>query len=542
MNHKYILLLFFVFFGFSSIAQRKIPRLVVVVNIEQMRSDYLKRYSKRFGDDGFARLSREGTICTNVNMNLHVLKNIVGVPTLFTGVYPDKHGIVNDSWFDRLKGKEVNALYDSQYMTVGSDSREGQRSANFLLSPTIGDALKIQTRGRAKVFSVANNDYSAVFSAGHAADGAYWIDNQTGNMISSSRYVNRFPEWAFNFNNRKMAESYSSRTWETFFVSTDYESSLPDDYPYEKGFLGKYKTFPYDLKQMVNETGNFKILKSTPFGNSIVSEFAIDLMKGEQLGNDDIPDLLTISFSIMDVENNSFNPFSMEMEDIFLRLDREIAYLFEHIDREVGMDNTLFILTSACSGTFPADYLKMEYNMPAGFVNPESMIALLKSYMNITFGQGEWIIYVSDQQIYLNRELIEKNKLSLDLVQGKAAEFINQFEGVKLSIPSNDILKGDYVKSQLAAIAGSYNLKRSGDILYSLEEGWQPQYKFKQVVYNDNPSISMIWMGAGMKSKVYRKPVDAIDMAPTIFEILDLDIPSYFDGQVIEEILLDTTH
>ena len=535
---KYKILLLFVLLGFNISAQHKVPRLVVVVNIEQMRSDYLKRYAKRFENKGFTRLLKEGIVCTNVNMNLHVMKNIVGVPTLFTGVYPDRHGIVNDTWLDRLKGKEVNALYDAQFMTVGGDSREGQRSANLLLSPTIGDVLKIQTQRKAKVFSVALNDYSAIFSSGHAADGAYWIDNQSGNMISSSYYVNNFPTWAFNFNNRKMAENYSSEEWNTLLVPFGYnETSLPDDNQYEKGYLGKYKTFPYNIKQMVNETGNYKILKATPFGNTIVSEFAIALIEGEQLGKDDIPDLLTISYATMDVENNSFTPFSMEMEDIYLRLDKELIYLFEQIDKQVGMDNTLVIVTSACSGTFPAEYLKMEYKMPAGIANPEGMVALLKSFMNLTFGDGEWIEYVSDQQIYLNRALIEKSKLSLETVQGKAAEFVNQFEGIRMSIPSTDILKGDYVKSQLATIAGSFNFKRSGDILYSFEEGWQPQYKYKQVIYNDNASIPMIWMGAGLKGKTNRKPVDAIDMAPTIFEMLGLDIPSYFKGQVIEEIL-----
>ena len=534
---KYNILLLLLLLGYDINAQQKVPRLVVIVNVEQMRSDYLKRYAKRFDDKGFARLLKEGMVCSNANMNLHVLKNLVGVPTLFTGVYPDKHGIVNDSWLDRLKGKEVNALYDSQFMTVGSDSREGQRSANLLLSPTIGDVLKIQTQGKAKVFSVALNDYSAIFSSGHSADGAYWIDNQTGNMISSSYYVSRFPNWAFNFNDRKLAEYYASEEWNTYLIPSGYEASHPDDFQYEKGYLGKYKTFPYVMKQMINETGNYKILKATPFGNTIVNEFVIALMNNEQLGKDDIPDLLTVSYSTFDIENNSFNPFSMETEDIYLRLDREIGYLFEHIDKEIGMDNTLFVLTSACSGTFPADYLKMEYNMPTGFINPDGIIALLKSFMNITFGDGEWIEYVSDQQIYLNRTLVEKNKLSLDLVQKKAAEFISQFEGIRISIPANDILKGDYVKSQLATVAGSYNLKRSGDILYSLEEGWQPQYKFKQVIYNDNISIPMIWMGTGLKKGINRKLVDAIDMVPTIFEILGFDVPSYFKGRVIEEII-----
>jgi predicted AlkP superfamily pyrophosphatase or phosphodiesterase len=526
--------------SFSASAQNssvKVPKLVVIVNIEQMRSDYLQRYAGKFQQDGFLRLLREGAVCSNASMNLHVLKSLTGVPTLFTGVYPDRHGIINGSWYDRLKGKEINALYDSYFITVGSDSREGQRSAAQLLSPSIGDGLKLSTNGKSKVFSVALNDYSAVFSAGHAADGAYWMDNQTGNMISSSYYVGQFPGWALTFNNKKLAEYYSKQEWNTLLLPSSYEESWTDDNLYEKGYFSKWKTFPYRMNPLISETGNFKILKTTPFGNAIVNEFAMALIRSEQLGKDGIPDLLTVSFSSMDYENESFGPLSVEMEDVYLRLDKEIALLLNHLEKEVGLDQTLFILTSACSSSYPVDYLKKEFNMPVGNVAPESMVALLRSFLNITYGQGNWVQYVSDQQIYLDRELIEKQKLKLEDVQAKAAAFINQFEGVKLALPASDFKNGDYVKSQFTTISRSYNLKRSGDILYTLEDGWQPQYKFQRPNYTDHSQIPMIWRGKGVKRMKDRASVDAIDMVPTIFEILGIEPPYHMEGRILEEIL-----
>ncbi len=545
MYCKNTLILLILIFSFShvTLAQRATrvekvkPKLVVVINVEQMRTDYLKRYMNKFQQGGFNRLLAEGATCSNAEMNLHVQKCFTGVPTLFTGVYPDRHGIVSESWYDRLKEKEIDALEDNFYITVGSDSKEGQRSSEKLLSPTIGDELKLNTNGKSRVFSVGLNDYSAVLSAGHAADGAYWLDTQSGNMISSSYFVDQFPAWALDFNNKKFAELYASRDWTTLLPENSYEESLEDAYLLEKGYYQKWNTFPYNISKLMTKAGSYKILKTTPYGNTMVKDFSLAIIQNEQLGADEYPDLLTVNFSSMDYENGAFGPASVEMEDTYLRLDQEIAHLLNYLDRNVGIGNTLVVLTSSCSATYPVDYLKEEFNMPVGFVSPESMIALLKSYLNITYGQGEWIEFVGDQQIYLNRELIEKKGMELENVQSKAATFINQFEGVKLALPASDFERGDYVKSQLTTITKSFNFKRSGDILFVLESGWQPQYKYKRTIYNDNSRIPMIWLGASVKSIRTLEKVDAVDLMPTILEILGFDIPGQCEGRVLEEIL-----
>ena len=513
------------------------PRLVLLLNIEQMRNDYLVRFADKFQNDGFLRLLNRGAVCSNATMNLHLQKCVTGVPTLFTGSYPDRHGIINEVWLDRLKEKEVDAVADNFYITVGSDSKEGQRSARLLLSPTIGDVLKLGTNGQAKVFSVGLNDYSAVFSAGHAADGAYWMDNETGNMISSSYYVDQFPGWAFDFNNKHLAESYVTRDWSPLIPLSSYQASVEDDSPFEKGYFDKWNTFPYDLKKLISNEGSYRILKTTPYGNRLVKDFAVNLIDHEQLGRDEVPDLLTINFSSMDYANSIFGPQSVEMEDTYLRLDQDIAGLLDYIDKNIGLANTLVVLTSSCSSSYSSDFLQKEYNMPAGNVSPESMVALLKSYLNITYGQGNWVEYVMDQQIYMNRSLIEKQKIPLDEFLAKAAAFINQFEGVKISLPASRFQQGDYATSLLTTISKSYNFKRSGDILFMLEDGWQPQFKFRKVAYTDNSRIPMIWMGNAIKPGRDRQAVDAVDMVPTLFDLLGFDIPPHCEGRVISEIM-----
>ncbi len=513
------------------------PRFVVVLNVENMRTDYLTRYWDKLQDGGFKRIVNKGSVCAASTINLHVQSPLTGVPTLFSGVYPDRHGIINDSWYDRLKEDEVFSLEDRNYITVGSDSDEGQCSSVNMNSQTIGDVMKTNSGGKSKVYSVGLNDYSAVLSAGHAADGAYWLDSQTGNMISSSYFVDYFPTWGLEFNNRKLAELYIKRDWKPFYPIDSYEESIADDYDLEEGYYDEWNTFPYNLSSLMKRAGSYKVIKTTPYGNSIVKDFALSLIENEELGKDEIPDFLAISFSSMDYENGSFGPASVEMQDTYLRLDQDIELLLDFIDEEVGLDRTLVVLTSSCSAMYPADYMKEEMNMPVGYVSPENVVALLKSYLNITYGQGDWILFEGNQQLYLDHDLIEKNNLELEEVQESVASFINQFEGIKIALPASDFESGDFVESQLSVISRSYNFKRSGDVLYLLENGWQPEYKYKRTNYNNEPAIPMIWMGRTVKNVRTLDKVDAVDMAPTILEILGLEIPGNFEGRVLTEIL-----
>lgn len=543
LNILIVFILLTIFCGNSLIAQNikntesNVPKLVVVLSVDQMRTDYLSRYWNKFQSGGFKRLVNEGAVCSNAQLDLHIQKISTGTATLFTGVFPATHGIISDSWYDRLKKKEINCIADDYFITVGSDSKEGERSAAKFLSPTIGDLIKINTRNKSKVFSVAMNDVSAVLSAGHAANGAYWFDTQNGNMISSSYYVDIFPEWVRQFNENGYAKTYTQRDWTTLLPVKSYEESIGDDYVLEKGYYDKWNTFPYSMKKLKEKAGSYKFLKTTPFGNTIVKDFALNLIKAENLGTDEFPDFLTVTFTSMDYENNSFGPASVEMEDTYLRLDQDIATILDFIDKTLGKGNSLVVLTSTCSSNYPVDYMKEEFNMPVGNFSPESAVALLKSFLNITYGQGDWIEVVGDQQLYFNRELLEKKNVSLIDIQTKTANFINQFEGVKIALPSTSFEQGDYAKGQLAVIANSYNFKRSGDVLYQLEDGWQPVYKYQRTIYNDNSNIPFIMLGNSVIHKQIRSKIMGEDMVPTILEILHMPIPDHCSGNILEEVL-----
>jgi len=514
------------------------PRMVIGIVIEDFNPDYIERYWDKFGEGGFQRLYSRGFICANHHYDNLLQRKSVNMATLSTGTDPSRHGIVNDIWIDRLKNKEVNAINDNFYITVGSDSKEGERSAMKLMTPTLGDQLKLVTKGKSRVFSVALNDNSAVFAAGHAADGAYWFDNTSGKMISSSYFVETFPKWAFDYNALKMTDSYFGMSWTTLKDQISYTESISDASLNETGYLGKYNTFPFDMGKLKRETGgSYKVMKTTPWGNTIVKDFTIQMIPKEQIGYDLIPDLLTVVFSSMDYERNAFGPFSVEMEDTYLRMDKDIAELLKYVEGGYGTDNILIYLTGLTSISYPAEYLKEKYRMTAGIFNPESAVALLKSYLNIKYGDGNWIELFTNQQIYLNHELIEKKKVNLQEMQGAVASFLNQFEGISYAKAANEIEADNFPGGPLEPFQNNYHIKRSGDVLIKYEDGWQPRDKFNPVDYTDNSQVPLVWYGAGITKGTTMRRTNATDIVPTIAAFLGIAPPSSVTGKVIDELI-----
>jgi len=514
------------------------PRVVVGIVIEDFNPDYIERYWDKFGEGGFQRLYSRGFICANHHYDNLIQRPTVNMATLSTGTTPSRHGIINDNWIDRLKGKEVNAIRDDLFITVGSDSREGDRSAMKLMTPTLGDQLKLVTKGKSRVFTVALNDYSAVLAAGHAADGAYWFDKTSGKMISSSYYVENFPTWAFDYNSLKMADSYFGEKWTTFKDQISYTESISDMALKEPGYFGKYNSFPFDMGKLKKESGgSYKIMKTTPYGNTIVKDFTLQMIPKEQIGYDLVPDLLTVVFSSMDYERNSFGPFSVEMEDTYLRLDKEIADLLKYLEGGYGTDNILVYLTGLTSISYPADYLKEKYRMTAGIFNPESAIALLKSYLNIKYGVDNWVELFTNQQVYLNHELIEKKKMNLREVQVTVASFLNQFAGIAYAKAAQEIEADNFPGGPLEPFQNNYHIKRSGDVLIKYEDGWQPKDKFNPVDYTDNNQVPLVWYGAGITKGTTLRRTSATDIVPTVAAFLGIAPPGSVTGKVIDELI-----
>jgi predicted AlkP superfamily pyrophosphatase or phosphodiesterase len=512
------------------------PKVVIGIVVENMRPDYIDRYWNKFGHDGFRKLYTNGAVVTNMKLSQHMLNYASATATLFTGVYPSGHGIIDDVWYDRLRIREVGAVSDDYYFTVGADSKSGNASPKRLMASTVGDNLKLFSMNKSKVYSIAMNAESAILSAGHAADAAWWFDPVSGRMISSSFYVSTFPEWARDFNLVNQGDRYSGRNWVTLHPESFYTESLPDNHFLERGYGDKANTFPHSINRLVRRAENFNPIKTTPFANTIIREFTTTLLENEPVGEDNIPDLVTVVFSSMDYEHGSFGPASLEMQDVYLRLDQEIAELINFAEKRYGKENTVFFLTANTSASYPVNYLKEVFSMPVGDFQPESAFALLNSFLNITYGEAKWIEHLSGQQVYLDHKLIEKNKVDLVEMRNQIASFLTQFEGIRVALPAHILEQGGSDNSALSNLYRSYMINRSGDILYVLSEGWQPVYKFKKVNYTDQSHIPAVFYGAGIKPSIISSQYNAIDLAPTLSEILHISVPDKSRGRVIEGI------
>jgi len=531
-----------IFLALHSVAQSSgkggnIPKLVVGITIENMRSEYITRFWDTYQEGGFKRLVENGTFTYNARMDIHNIRTSTTMATVYTGTYPSEHGIIGDQWYKNLSQKNISAFNDDFYLTLGSDSKNGNVSAEMLKVFTLGDVMKEYSNFKSKVYSAAMNPAAAVFSAGHAGDGAFWYDRSNGKMITSSYYMEQFPDWVSTFNARQMPDSFLQGTWNLLLPAETYSKGFPDDHVLEKGFWKRWNTFPYPLSTLSSMArSKYELLPATPFGNELITRFSCQLIDQYQLGADDTPDLLNITYCSMDFANKWFSPASVEIHDTYLRIDREISRLLDFLDKKVGKNNYLVFLTSASTSDYPVNILKDEMNFRAGEFVPINAMALLRVYLNALFGTGDWIVMYNEEQVYLNHSLIEEKEKSLEEMQEKAALFLNQFEGVKSAVPAALIERSNLDNPRFKSIENSYCAQRSGDVILLLEEGWRPTPKYNEVEYSTENRIPLILFGDGTETGVLEEPVDVTDIVPTICKRLKIFPPDGARGKVLKNV------
>jgi arylsulfatase A-like enzyme len=270
----------------------------------------------------------------------------------------------------------------------------------------------------------------------------------------------------------------------------------------------------------------------------MIKDFMLQMIENETIGDDDITDFVTAVFSSMDYENGSFGPASLEMMDTYLYLDQYIGELIDAFEKKYGKENVLFFLTGNTSASYPVDYLKEEYHLTVDHFNVESAIALLTSYLNITYGEEKWIEHYSDLQLYLDHEIIDKSdNVTLNQLRDVTSNFINQFEGVQVSMPAYQLEQGSSANGLFEPLYNTYFKNRSGDFMYTLKEGWQPNYKFKQVNYTDQSRIPLVFFGNGIKAQTIKGKHNAVDLVPTLSEMINVPVPDKCQGKIIPELV-----
>lgn len=506
------------------------PKLVVGIVLENFNPDYLLKYKGQFADGGFSRLINQGRVYRNSSYGYQYSQTGVDHASIYTGTNPSYHGIISHSWYDRIEKDALPNVYDKKERSAGLEGDKGKVSPRRLLARTIGDELKL-VNACSRVFGVSMNAEASVLSSGHMADGAFWYDDNSGKWTTSSYYMDSLYNWVKDYNKTISPDYYVNRGW---FPLNDEKANLSGAKMRHR--FGLTNGFYHDLAKSKKKSGNYRLLKSTPYANTMITDFAKQIVINENLGRDADPDMLNLSYSFMDYRGDDFSTDSGEKMDMMYRLDLELEKLFSFLDEQVGMDNVLVFVTVSQAMTPKPEELKQN-RLPGKYFNTFKAIALLKPYLNISFGTGDWVAGYDSQQIFLDRDLIEKKGLTLKAVQDKITEFLIQFTGVYKVIPSYALRTNAFDGGIGGAMQQSFNQKRSGDILLSLEPGWVNEVNDREDYlskYSHRKTVPVLWLGSGIKQGVDKERVSYSDIAPTIADILDISTPQGCKGNILD--------
>ncbi len=517
------------------------PKLIVTIVIDPFSFDQLNRYGDRFGKEGFRRLISQGCYFRNARYNYFFTESMPGIATLATGTNPGTHGITGETWYEPLHNREIHCTEDELAAATGGSFDNGPHSPGKLLTSTIGDEMRLSSRFGAKVFSVSIDPGSAVLLGGHLANGTYWLDDLRGTWMSSTFYMDSLPAWVQAFNKKDLTRFYLQKSWETLLPPTGYTASLGDSTDTRKGIKNQ-TVFPYDLKKL-SGTGRKKedlsLIRYTPYANTLTKDFVTNLILEEQLGKDDTCDFLGVVFSANKYILEAFGPMSVEAEDALLRLDQDLAGFINFLDEEIGKENVLVILT-ASRGITPDPTYMQTLRMPSGYFNPNQAMALLRSYMNVIYGEGSWVKGYHNHQIYLNHILIEDANLNLYDMQNRVADFMIQFTGVNRTITAHALRESGNAGDLFIRIQNGYFPKRSGDVFVILDPGWEDKAGEKEsngTGFWYDSHVPMIWYGWKIPRKVIYRPVDISAVAPTLSFYLNIPAPNGSRGNLLEELL-----
>jgi predicted AlkP superfamily pyrophosphatase or phosphodiesterase len=536
----------------------------LLIVVDQFRYDYLERFGDLFGPNGLRRLLRDGASWTQANYDHFPTYTAPGHGTLMTGAYPAESGIVANDWFDRASGKRVSSVSDETVKLLGGDGTETGASPRRLLSSTLGDELRLVTNDRSKVIGISVKDRSAILPGGRHANAAYWFSIITGNMISSTYYFNELPAWVQSFNNAKPADKFFGAKWERLIAENEYvKRAGPDSPPWESvtNAGGDTNAFPHIITGGATTAGRgfYWALDYTPFSNELLLSFAQQAIIEEHLGQDDDTDVLTVSFSANDYVGHRYGPYSQEVMDVTLRVDRQIATLLDFVQSRVGLGNTLIAFT-ADHGVSPipeqaaalglgggrlktADVLNELRTAISAHYNPQGKSPDASADYIIRFSDfGTWREWFLNGNVYFNYDALKRDGIKLDEISQVVAAAAQKIPGVARCFTRAQLLRGatsmtDPIERR---VLHGFHPARSGDVVIIAEP-----YKYLGDTitathgspYSYDTHVPLIIMGTGVTPGRYLEPASPADIAPTLSALLRITAPTSATGRVLLEAL-----
>jgi hypothetical protein len=513
------------------------PMLVVNIVVGGMRSDDMERYRENLPEGGFRRFCDNGVVFTESRYDFMQTNTPATLATLTTGANPSVHGVVGEYWQDYVTGRRVRLIDDPAAQGLDSDMGVGRYSAVNLTVPALGDALRRESGG-SKVVTIAADPVSAVAMGGMGSE-VYWLDVNSCNWTSSSKYMPSLPDWVVRYNNLNGSykNTYRNYRWTSPLRSySGYVNSRFSVLDIPEGV--RFRKMPRMTESGVGGKGRYENVLNTPVGNELLVEFVKQAIIYEDLGQDGRVDILNVCFDAPRNAARLFGPESMEAEDMFYRTDRAIASLVEFVDAQFRDDRVLWVLTSdhgtsdSCdvSGTANTRFNTLQFK------------TIIGTFLGAQFGgEGGWVADYYDRRLYLNRTTAYNAGVSLADVQRRAADYALQFRGVSHALTSSAMQSSTFTDGYMRKIQNGFYPKRSGDMVVNLMAGWMEEAEGVRSasgsLYDYDTHVPLVFMGCGLRPATVDRSVDMCSVAVTLARILHVSRPAASTAEPIPEVM-----
>lgn len=519
------------------------PKLVVGIIIDQMRFDLLYRFYDSYAERGaFKRMLHQGFSYANMHYNYFPTYTAPGHASVYTGTTPAGHGIVDNEWYDPKLKRRLYCVEDRTVTNIGSAPDDVGMSPRNLYATTISDQLRLAQNFASKTIGIALKDRGAILPAGHSATGAFWFDNNNGNWVTSTYYGKTLPAWLEAFNKRQVPDSLAALGWQLSLAPDQYKASSADDVAWERKLSGMDKpTLPAKIviKPATEKKGRYGDLLPTPAANELTILIAKAALAAEHLGEGNTTDLLAVSFSATDYCGHTFGPNSVEVQDMYIKLDKQLGSFMDELEKKLGKDKVLFFLTADHGGANVPEYLR-DNKMQGGRFNAKKFETKLDSVLDERFGPAAWIENYSGQELFLAPAALKELKLDKEVVTKAIAEWVVNLDGIKAAVTNQDLVAGS--SPEAIARRNGYFAKRRGDIHIDYLPGWFDGWEDGRGTTHGSPysydtHVPMLWYGWRIQPGISYRVVNIPDIAPTLASFLRIENPSGCTGQPLLEVL-----
>ncbi len=514
------------------------PRLVVLVVVDQLRADLPVRYREHFAEDGGLARFLNDSVYYRQSFYAHVDNSTApGHATISTGAVPADHGIVANRWYDRASGTRVQAVTDPTEHIVGEAVADAHQSPGAsprrLNAGALADELIAATAGQARVFGVSAKDRGAIFTTGTAGK-AFWYSSASGHFVTSSYYYERLPRWARRINQAGL--NHYPEVWELARPAGQYQLAAQDDRAAERPRFDMGRVFPHPLGEHGSER-YFGAFKRSPFVDEWTVDFALAMLKHEQLGTDEIPDLLTVSLSATDYVGHYFGPESLEAEDNIIRLDQTLGRLIDGVEAQVGRDNVVFVLT-ADHGVDASPEHKQAVGLPAMRINVTPFAAALNAHLSEQLQVDEKLVLdVLGSGIYLNFDAAKAGGVDAQRLLSSALAWLRARPEIAVAVQPSQVPSVGGEVGRL--LRNSVDLQRAGDILIvqgdSTFFGTKGEAAGHGSPYAYDAHVPSAFLLPAREGRMVWRKVTQMAIAPTLAQLLNIPAPSHaFDGALGE--------